>query len=457
MTLAVLGTMMQNAGAVSRQQVLLILLTALGLCAGCIGLPFTYVTVSNFVVGLVLLPFVIIRQGPARINVCYLLGVLFFGWLAHLYLLKIFFFLMVAFFLLLVWEAVGGKLNTIILFQIALMSPVFLQVTAILGFPIRLWLSQCAGMLLQVGWDVQVEGNLMILDGFQFAVDEACMGLSMLSLSMLMGVFAIVHHYRKAKRTLSLGWLVVFFAAVFGLNVLSNLFRIVMLVLFRILPEDPLHEIIGVLCLLLYVMVPLYFLAKTLVRKFGKPFEQIATPTYTPIRSRLLLAALGIFVLSMSFTIRPEGAELSIPHAFVEFKDAKGIELNGGITKLTTDDLLIYVKTIPEFFTGEHTPLLCWRGSGYQFKSIRKEHMGQHEIYKGVLSRDQEKLYTAWWYTNGNRVTIDQWEWRSRMVTEKERFALVNVTAKDEMLLDRNLKQLFKGELIVRPEQRVRQ
>lgn len=451
MTLAVLGSMVQNAGTISRQHGLLILLTALGLCAGGVGLPFTYITVSNFVVGLALLPFVIIRQGPARINVFYLLGLLFFGWLAHLYLLKIFFFLMVAFFLLLVWEAVGGKLNTIILFQVVLMSPVFLQVTAILGFPIRLWLSQCAGMLLGVGWDVQVEGNLMILDGFQFAVDEACMGLSMLSLSMLMGVFAIVHHYRREKQTLSLGWLVIFFAAVFSLNVLSNLFRIVMLVLFRVLPEDPLHEIIGVLCLLLYVMMPLYYLAKTLVQKFGKPFEQMPTQTYTPVRSRLFLAALGIFILSMAFTIRPEGAESSIPHAFVKFNDAKATELNGGITKLTTDDLLIYVKTIPEFFTSEHTPLLCWRGSGYQFKSIRKERMGQHEIYKGVLSRGPEKLYTAWWYTNGNLVTIDQWIWRSRMVKEKERFALVNVTAKDEILLDRNLKQMFKDGLTVRP------
>ena len=179
MTLAVLGTMVQNAGILSRQHLLLILLTSLGLCAGCVGLPFTYVTVSNFVVGLVLLPFVIVRQGSARINMYYLFGLLLFGWLAHLYLLKIFFFLMVVCFLLLVWEAVAGRLNTIILFQVALMSPVFLQVTAILGFPIRLWLSQCAGAILQLGWNVQVEGNLMIVDGFQFAVDEACMGLSM--------------------------------------------------------------------------------------------------------------------------------------------------------------------------------------------------------------------------------------------------------------------------------------
>jgi exosortase N len=451
MTLSVLGTMMQSAGTLTRQHVLLILLTALGLCAGCVGLPFTYITVSNFVVGLVLLPFAIIRQGPARINGYYLLGLLFFGWLTYMYLLKIFFFLMVACFLLLVWEGAAGKLNAIILFQIVLMSPVFLQVTTIFGFPIRLWLSQCAGTLLRLGLNVQVEGNLMILDGFQFAVDEACMGLNMLTLSMLMGVFAIVHHYRREKRTLSLGWLVLFFATVFGLNVLSNLFRIIILVLFRIVPENPLHEIMGILCLLLYVMVPLYYLAKTLVLTFGKPFERVALRANTSGRSGLLLAALGIFVLSMSFTVRPDGAESSVPHTFVEFKDVKQVELNGGITQLTTDDLLVYVKTIPEFFTGEHTPLICWRGSGYQFKGIRKEQVGPHEIYKGVLSRGQEKLYTAWWYTNGSLVTIDQWTWRSRMAKEHDRFALVNVTAKDEESLDQNVKQMFNNGLIVRP------
>jgi len=429
---------------------LLIVLTVLGLCAGCAGLPLGYVTVSNFLVGLVLLPFVVIKHGPARINVLYLVGLVCFGWLAHAYLLKIFFFLALACYFLLVWEAVWGKLNTIILFHVGLMSPVFLQVTTILGFPIRLWLSQCAGAILQLGWHVQVEGNLMILDGFQFTVDEACMGLSMLSLSMLMGVFAIVHHYRKEKKTLSFGWLVVFFAAAFACNVLSNLFRIVMLVLFKVLPENAMHEILGVFCLLAYVMVPLHYLAKILVVKFGKPVEAPASPAANYTLSRMALLLPGIFILAMGFTMKPEGGESVIPHPSVKFQDARSETLNGGITKLTTADLLIYVKTIPEFFTGEHTPLLCWRGSGYQFKSIHKERVGQFEIYEGMLVRGEEQLYTAWWYTNGELVTIDQFEWRGRMIKTREKFGLVNVTAKEQMLLHQRLKHILNDGLKVR-------
>ena len=37
------------------------------------------------------------------------------------------------------------------------------------------------------------------------------------------------------------------------------------------------------------------------------------------------------------------------------------------------------------------------------------------------------------------------------MVKDQDRFALVNVTAKDEQVLDRKLREIFKGSLIVRP------
>jgi len=224
----------------------------------------------------------------------------------------------------------------------------------------------------------------------------------------------------------------------------------VMLVLFKVLPENAMHEILGVFCLLAYVMVPLHYLAKILVVKFGKPVEAPASPAANYTLSRMALLLPGIFILAMGFTMKPEGGESVIPHPSVKFQDARSETLNGGITKLTTADLLIYVKTIPEFFTGEHTPLLCWRGSGYQFKSIHKERVGQFEIYEGMLVRGEEQLYTAWWYTNGELVTIDQFEWRGRMIKTREKFGLVNVTAKEQMLLHQRLKHILNDGLKVR-------
>src|SRR5690606_31235327 len=106
-----------------------------------------------------------------------------------------------------------GKLNPLILFLVLFMSPAFIHVVRILGFPIRLLLSQYAGQLLNIsGLNVRVEGNLMIVDGSTFSVDEACMGLNMLAFSMLIGIFILAFHYRNTKSTLGLYATTFFFA-----------------------------------------------------------------------------------------------------------------------------------------------------------------------------------------------------------------------------------------------------
>ncbi len=68
------------------------------------------------------------------------------------------------------------------------------------------------------GVDVQVEGNMMVLNGNGFTVDDACMGLNMLSTSLLIGVLVMVHHYKNRQRTLSFVTLSFFFAVIFALE-----------------------------------------------------------------------------------------------------------------------------------------------------------------------------------------------------------------------------------------------
>ena len=115
-----------------------------------------------------------------------------------------------------------------------------------------------------------------------------------------------------------------------------------------------------------------------------------------------------------------------------------------GITKLYNDEMLVYVKPIPEFFTGEHTPLLCWKGSGFEFRSVKKVMVDEKEIYSGRLEKPGETLFTAWWYDNGEIVTIDQWNWRVRMLKRENKFSLLNVTARTESALLKNVKLILE-------------
>jgi exosortase N len=424
----------------------LLLFCAIGAVA---AFPLSYVTAGNVLIGIILFPFALFIQSTTRFNYLYLLFLIVFVTLALLYHLKIFYFFAMVFYLLFAIELVMGRINTLILFLVGVMSPIFLQVAVILGFPIRLKLSEWAGGLLQLaGMNIQVEGNMMVLDGFSFTVDEACMGLNMLAISLLAGVFVLAAHYKSTQRKLSFPWLLLFFLTAFALNVSSNLFRIMMLLVFKILPENIMHEIVGIAGLVLYVMMPLYFLGKGMMSRYGTalvsqhPFVRLSRS------KQIMLAAMGVIIVAIGFTINPARAEAEIPHAAVQMKGMTPVQMDGGISKLMDDELLIYVKPIPEFFSAEHTPLICWKGSGYHFKKVDQTTISGRAIYYGTLAKGDELLYTAWWYSNGSTETIDQLQWRAAMFKGGERFCIVNVTAKEEQLLLQKLRLIFDQHLL---------
>ncbi len=173
-------------------------------------------------------------------------------------------------------DSLFGKINALPVMALMLMAPVFQYVTNIFTFPIRLHLTRFAGSILRLaGRQVTTEGNVLILDGAEFSVDPACMGLSMMVTALLCGIAAVGIAQRKTGKLLPfwllLGWL----GGILVLNIGSNLFRIVLLVQFHILPGNYLHDVIGLLCLGLYVLIPVFYLTPRLVNRFGrKPLEK---------------------------------------------------------------------------------------------------------------------------------------------------------------------------------------
>ena len=420
----------------SREKALLGLLLTIGVIGGVLAFTPAYFSNTNVLIGLCLFPLTLFITGPRRNNYLYLIAIVSLAALAVAYNVRIFYFFSLAFYFLWLIELFLGRLNILILFLIVFMSPFFIQVVTILGFPLRLMLSGLAGEMLNlVGVDVQVSGNMMILDGAMFSVDEACMGLNMLAISLLMGVFVLAFHHRLANKTLGLYAAGLFFAVVLILNMVANVVRIVALVYFRVPAEDPMHEVIGILCLIVYVVIPLQFLGRWLVRKYGKPKRDTASALMFNRRNFFVAAVIPLLVLFVGATMDNNRQSSSVTHANVQFGNAKPELLSDGITKISTDDLLIYVKTIPEFFTGEHTPLMCWKGSGFEFSGIATTTVAGITIYKGTLVNGGKTLHTAWWYSNGRVETISQVDWRMRMFKGEPGFCLVNVTAGDERTL----------------------
>ena len=97
------------------------------------------------------------------------------------------------------------------------------------------------------------------------------------------------------------------------------------------------------------------------------------------------------------------------------------------------------------FYSSDHNPSICWRGSGYSFQKIQTCSISGVQIFHAILQKENEQLYTAWWYDNGTNATISQLSWRWDEISSGRHYSIVNITTTSEAALlqsvDRTLKE----------------
>lgn len=350
-------------------------------------------------------------------------------------------------------EAFIGKTTVLPLLWLGVLSPFFRYASTVFSFPIRLQLSAWAGSILSAcGLPVEVLGNVVRLGDTEFAVDVACMGLQMTEMALLLALFLVAYYERALQQRLNIGWLAVIVGSTLVLNTMSNLLRILVLIVFHVLPENPMHDVVGLVCLVVYVMLPLVFVIRWLYRTHGKSVEIVSLETPKPHRwphrlaTGVALLALGIVFTQLIFHQTPKR----------NFSESGVLQLSGfskrvasdGIVQLTSPEMLVYVKPIAAFYVAEHSPLICWRGSGYRFTRVEKQTIKGTEIYTGILQKGSDRIYSAWWFDNGTHRTTDQWDWRWRMLRGEKGFCLVNVNVNRKEDLEGAVNQIFQQKTI---------
>ncbi|MBD2752828.1 exosortase N [Spirosoma validum] len=323
------------------------------------------------------------------------------------------------------------------LLALLLLSPGLRYVSALFMFPIRLQLSEWAGYLMQLaGLNVRTEGNILIKDNVEMAVDPACMGLQLTGVSLIVAFFALIWQEQETRKAVSLQWVVVYGITAFGLTIFCNLLRIIVLVLFEAMPGTWLHEGIGLLCVALYAWLPCWGLARWLVYETGQPEKSIHLTPAGVIKSvswgvGLLVAGFGL----MTFTALPAEPVTDLCQskkytALIgnKYGDLTCQTLTNGFVKLSKPGLLLYVKPQLDWFSADHSPMVCWQGSGYDLRRVREAMVDGHPAYAGELHKKGQVLYTAWWFSNGITTTISQLTMRSRMLRSETGFVLINVT-----------------------------
>ncbi|MDN3579517.1 exosortase N [Mucilaginibacter flavus] len=391
---------------------------------------------ADVLLGLALAPY-ICRVKTGEFSMRYLLPALLFTITALIFPVKTTLFVALMFAVLLFFENFKGKVSTVLFFLLLLISPLFLYISNAISFPIRIWLSEMVAQILNIcGVQAHASGNIIELNGAEFSVDQACAGLHMLSMSLIICLFAIAHSQRQTVKQLSFIQVTLLLCITFVLNIVCNLCRIMLLVLFKIPAGNVFHDIAGVICLLVYVIFPLLWLSQVYLKnsvkaeKNPQQYQLIRLESYE-LRYPVIHVALAITLIISLFSLKTMDELANKNAEAVVLKGYHKQILESGVIKFENAHALVYLKPTP-FYGPEHNPMICWQGSGYNFASIKTAVVNGREIYSGVLTKGRDKIYSAWWFDNGKMQTVSQFKWRWEAAKGGKVFYLVNVNAVSE-------------------------
>lgn len=337
-----------------------------------------------------------------------------------------------------------GKLNINAYLLLLLCSPIFNFITTVIGFPIRLQLSKISGYILSfMVKDIVIIGNMLRIDGNDFAIDQACAGLNMLAAAAIFALLLIEISRKKTRLEISFKWYFFIYIFMFISNIVSNIFRICILTLLTIFPDNSWHEYIGIICFVIYTLIPLYWLIPKIFSKYGVHKVSHSSSSKYKITELLLLV---MIMLTGFYTLIYINKSESVQYQTLHFKTLdtyKKSTTEHDIVKYYNNEHLVYVKPMKSFYSSEHNPLFCWTGSGYTMKSFDERMLKNHIIYYGKMVKDNHELFTSWYYTDGKEITNSQWRWRYKSLNENKKYYLINVSAENENSLNAILCELM--------------
>ena len=279
--------------------------------------------------------------------------------------------------------------------------------------------------------------------------------------AQLLALVIFAYFERKNKFVFSFSKITFGLVAIILLTILANFIRLLALIIFKIMPDNPLHDMMGLVSLMVYALLPFYFGVQFLSRRFRASRTPSSGSSFSDsylirkiqhilrIRQSENVRVATIILLSSLFLYQGVQSKQSIPvfaqpYPTEKFANFKQSTTKNGMLKLENDSTLVYIKPPVSFFQGSHDPRVCWQGSGYTFQNIQVEKIGAIEIYTAILKHQDERFYTAWWYDNLENTTIEEWQWRMERLKGPSGYFLVNVSSLDRTHLFEQVVTLLK-------------
>lgn len=267
----------------------------------------------------------------------------------------------------------------------------------------------------------RIEGVNFYINNAKISIDTACMGLSMFKTGLLTGAFLLTLEERKQQKFFSIIQILLFCLVIVILNIISNYFRIITLILFNCTEENALHHSIGIICFAFYQILPMLFL----IRLFKPRIEEI---TNKPVSLKMfpILITSGILLIT-SLEIKKEQNQNILENLDSKYCTQKGVWVNKEVFKIVTPGKLIYIKT------PIHKPLICWTGNGYKIIESEKIIRNQEEIWFVKMEKDNIRYFSYWWYECGNKKHTSLVEVLSIKLFYNKPVRLINETSKTEL------------------------
>ncbi len=237
----------------------------------------------------------------------------------------------------------------------------------------------------------RIEGVSFYINNAKISIDTACMGLSMFKTGLLTGALLLTFEEKKQGHYFKIVQILIFCFLIVILNIISNYFRIICLVLLNCTQENILHHTVGLVCFIVYQVVPMLFL----IRFFKPQVKEVISENHQ-LKVFPIIVTFALFFIT-SLEMKNDKNNDILYNLNPKYNIAKGKWIDKEVFKIATPTTLIYIKT------PSHKPLICWTGDGYKIIESKEVLIDHEKVWFNKMEKNSIQYHSYWWYECGNK------------------------------------------------------
>ena len=328
-------------------------------------------------------------------------------------------FLSLMLFLCLIFYSFTGKFSYIAFICILLFSTIFNKFFEHLTSEIKQGLCYAVFLTLKNFMTLdRIEGVNFYINNSRITIDTACMGLSMFKTGLLTGAILLTLEEKKQQKYFGIIPIVLFCLIVIVLNIISNYFRIVTLVILDCTQENTLHHLVGLLCFGMYQLVPMLFIIN-----YFKPKNNEIEATHFQSKKLPIILTFGVLLLT-SLEVKSLQNNDLLKNLHPKYNVKNGVWISDEVFKMTTPNKLIYIKT------PSHKPLICWTGNGYTITESKEILIDNEKVWYNKMEKNNIQYISIWWYECGDKKYTSFLEVMCMKLIYNQPIRLINETSR---------------------------